>query len=100
MVLLGSFSLLSLALFVLVAEADNFDDLLFIEIFEARRGDDIVVVLFCEEQASLLQALTVEGVRVFEDLAHRLDCDVLSQDHLAALFERRYVESVSELQKE
>ena len=83
----GSLSLLSLALFVLVAEADDFDDLLLVEIFEAWRGDDIVVVLLRKEQASLLQALTVEGVRVFEDLAHRLNCDVLSQNHLTALFE-------------
>ena len=96
---LGSLPLLSLALFVLVAEADDLNDFLLVKIFEARRRDDIVVILLREEQASLLQALTVEGVRVLEDLAHRLNRDVLSQDHLATLLERGYVESVSELKE-
>jgi len=52
------------------------------------------VVLLREEQARLLESLAVEGVRVFEDLAHGLHVDVLGEDHFTSLLERWDVESV------
>ena len=55
------------------------------------------MVLLREEQARLLESLAVEGVRVFEDLAHGLHVDVLGEDHFTSLLERWDVESVRKL---
>ena len=87
---------LPLALLGIVSEPDDLNDLLLVEVFEAGRGYDVVVVLFSEEEAGLLEALAVEGVGVLEDLAHALNGDVLGEDLLAPLLERGHVEAVSE----
>ena len=58
------------------------------------------MVLLREQEAGLLQSLAVEGVGVFEDLAHALDADVLRKDLFALLLEGRHVEAIGKLYKE
>jgi len=54
------------------------------------------VVLFCEQQASVLKTLAVKRIGVLEDLANTVDSDVLSKDLLTLLFERRHVETIGQ----
>jgi len=56
------------------------------------------MVFLCEEQAGLLQALTVERVGILEDLADTLNGDVLRQYLLAALLKGRNIEPIRKLQ--
>lgn len=55
------------------------------------------MVLFCEQQASVLKTLAVKRIGVLEDLANTVDSDVLSKDLLTLLFERRHVETIGQL---
>ena len=55
------------------------------------------MVFFSEQQASLFESLTVEGVCVLEYLADALNGDVLGEDLLTPLLERWHIESVSQL---
>ena len=91
--------LLSLPLFVVVAEPDDLDYLIFVQILEAHTRDDVVVVLLCEEKAGLLESFAVEGVCILEDLANGLNIDVLGQDLLALLLEGADIEPVGELKR-
>jgi hypothetical protein len=52
-----------------VANPNDLDDLFFVQIFEPSAGKHIVVGLFDEQQASFLEPLAVELVRVLEYLA-------------------------------
>lgn len=54
------------------------------------------MVLFCEQQASVLKTLAVKRIGVLEDLANTVDSDVLSKDLLTLLFERRHVETIGQ----
>jgi len=57
------------------------------------------VILLCEQQARLLESLTVEVVSIFEDLAHRIHIDVLGENVFTFAFDRVNVVSVCELEK-
>jgi len=54
------------------------------------------MVLFSEEEAGLLEALTVESIGIFEDLAYRFSLDVLGEDDLTLLLDGAYIEAVSQ----
>jgi len=88
--------LLSLSFLVLVPQPNYLDDIVSIKLFKASSHDDFLMVLFSEEEAGLLQALTVECIGVFEDLAHRFSLDVLGKDYLALLLDGAYVKAVSQ----
>ena len=70
-----------------------------VKFFKARWGDDFLVVLLREQQARLLESLTVEVVGIFEDLAHRIHIDVLGKNVFTFAFDRLNVVSVCELEK-
>ena len=88
---------LSLSFLAIVAESDDLNDLLLVEVLETTGCDHIVMVLLREEEACLAEALAVESVRILEDLADALHSDVLSQNLLTALLDRWHVEAVSKL---
>ena len=90
---------LALSLFGLIAQPDDLDDFLLVEVFKAVGGDDVVVVLLGEEQAGLLQALAVERVSILEYLADALNGYMLGEYLLAALLKRRHIEPISQLLK-
>ena len=77
--------LFPLSLFTVIAKSDDFDNLILVQILESHACDNVVVVLFREEEASLFQSFAVESVCIFEDLADTFYVDVLSKD-LFALF--------------
>ena len=56
------------------------------------------MVLFSEQETSFLKSFAIEVVGVFEDLAHRVNCDVLSEDVLTLPLDRLDVVTVSKLQ--
>ena len=86
--------MLPFPLLCLIAQSYNFDDFLFVEIFEATRRDDLIVVLLREEQACLLQPLAIERVRIFEDLTDTFNADVLREDLLTSLLETWHIEPI------
>jgi hypothetical protein len=88
---------LSLSFLALIAKSNDLDNVVSVKFLESSCHDNLFVVLLSEEEAGLLQALTVESVCVFKDLAHGLSVDVLSQDNLALLLDRAYVEAISQL---
>ena len=91
---------LSLALLVIITKPDDLNDLLLVQVFEPCRWNHIVMVLLCEEQACLLQALAVESVRILEDLAHALNADVLGQYLFTSLLKWWHIESVRKLSQQ
>jgi hypothetical protein len=58
---------------LLLAHSDYLKYLIFVEIFEARTGNDFLVVFFSEEETRVLESLAVEGVSVLEYVAYVLD---------------------------
>ena len=97
--IIDSLLCLSLSFLAVIAQSDDLYDLFFVQVFEATWGDHIVMVLLSEQQASLTESLTVERIRILEDLADRLDRDVLGQDLLASFLNRGHVKAVGKLQQ-
>ena len=75
---------------------DNLEYLVLVQVLEASARDHILVVLLRIQEASLLQPLAVERVRVLKDVAHIFYADVLGEDVLALPLDGRNAEAVSE----
>jgi hypothetical protein len=88
---------LSLSFLALISKSNDLDDIVSVKFFKPRSHDYFLVVLLSEEQTGLLQALTIESISVFKDLAYSLSVDVLCQYDLALLLDRAYVETISQL---
>ena len=82
---------------LLSIDSDNLQHLFLVEFFEARRRDDLLMVLLGKEETCLLESFAVEIRCVFEDLAHRVYTDVLSEDVFTLSFDRLDVITVSKL---
>ena len=91
--------MLPFPLLCLIAQSDNLYDFLLVEILEATRRDDFIVVLLSKQQARLLQPLAIERVRIFEDLTNTFNTDVLREDLFTALLETWHIEPISQRQQ-
>ena len=76
------------------SHSDDFKNLVLVQVFEASRGYNLLVVLLGEKQTGILQSLTVKGIRIFENVAHVFHRDALGQDVFTFLLDRGYIETV------
>ena len=83
----------------IISQLDNFENFVLIQIFEPSRANHLIMILLREKQTSFPQSFTVKSIGIFENLAHRLYRDVLSQNLLASFLERRHVKAVSQRQQ-
>ena len=75
--------LLSTLSLLFFANSNNLEHFFLIQLLKTTRGDDLLMVLFGEQQAGFLQSLAVEIVCVLKDLADGVDRNVLGEDVLA-----------------
>ena len=83
----------------IVTHPYDLNDFFLVQIFEPSRAHHVVVILLREQHARVLEALAIESVRVFEDLADGLDRDLLRQNLLHFSLKRIHIKSVGQLKK-